>query len=519
MKTMSKNKKIIYSGLVLAAAIILITSVLPATVPGNAVSSNEKITIYPDYQGLVIPPNIAPLNFRTESKTEKIKVEFKAKDGFKFVVKSKGKTIFIPVKKWKKMLEKSKGNEYSFTIYEKGQGGKWIKYPEFTNKVAVEKIDSHIAFRQIGAGYILWSKMGIYQRNIENFEQSPILLNERTNNNCMNCHSFCNNDPEKMMIHLRRPPSGTLLYDDKEIKFINTSTPGTMSAGVYPSWHPGGKHIAYSVNIIEQKFHSGKEGKIYVYDKASDIVVYDIEKNMITTSPVVSTKSLENLPEWSTSGDYIYYINGPAYDQTAELQDVKYDLMGISYNVSTNRWGVPDTLLKAKDTGMSISFPKACPDGKSLVFCMSEYGYFTVHNQSSDLYLMDLTTKKHKKLELNSDDVESYHSWSSEGRWLQFISKKLDGLYSRVYFSYIDNEGNASKPFILPQEDPDYYTTLLFNFNRPEFIKGEVDVRASSLAEKALKDAEKVRFDPAVKVDGLSGASKIAKDASTEHTN
>ncbi len=518
MKTMSTARKIIYPILILAAVVVIIYA-LPVSVPGNAESSNEKITIYPDYQGLVIPSNIAPLNFRAESKTEKIKVEFKAKDGYKFVVKSKGKTIYIPIKKWKKMLEKSKGGEYTFILYEKGERGKWIKYPEYKNTVAEEKIDSHIAFRHIGAGYILWSEMGIYQRNIENFDQSPILLNDRTNKNCMNCHSFCNNDPGKMMIHLRRPPSGTLLYDNKEIKFINTSTPSTMSAGVYPSWHPGGKHIAYSVNIIEQKFHSGKEGKIYVYDKASDIVIYDIEKNMITTSPVISTKRLENLPEWAPSGDYIYYINGPEYNQDAALQDVKYDLMGISYNINTNKWGEPDTILKAKDTGMSISFPKTCPDGKSIVFCMSDYGYFTVHNKSCDLYLMNLSTKNYKKLELNSDDVESYHSWSSEGKWLQFISKKLDGLYSRVYFSYIDKEGKSSKPFILPQEDPDYYSGLLLNYNRPEFIKGKVDPEASVLAEKAFMEAEKVKFDPNVKVDGLSGASKITKDETTEHTN
>ncbi len=518
MRTMSKTK-LIYPILILSAVVVIIISVLPVSVPDNAEISDERINIYPDYQGLVIPSNIAPLNFRTESKTEKIKVEFESKDGYKFVIKSKGKTIFIPIKKWKKMLEKSKGGEYTFTIYEKGERGKWIKHQEYKNKVAEENIDSHIAFRQIGAGYILWSKMGIYQRNIENFDQSPILLNDRTNENCMNCHSFCNNDPEKMMIHLRRPPSGTLLYDNKDLKFINTSTPNTMSAGVYPSWHPGGKHIAYSVNIIEQKFHSGKEGKIYVYDKASDIVVYDIEKNMITTTPALSTKSLENLPEWSPSGDYIYYINGPKYDQESALQDVKYDLMGISYNVSTNKWGIPDTLLKAKDTGMSISFPKASPDGKTIVFCMSEYGYFTVHNQSSDLYIMDLSTKEYRKLELNSDDVESYHSWSSDGRWLQFISKKLDGLYSRVYFSYIDKEGRASKPFILPQEDPEYYSTLLVNFNRPEFIKGKVSVGASVLAEKAFEEAEKVKFDPKVRVDGLSGASRITKDVATEHTN
>ncbi len=505
---MSKNKKIIYIAGLIILAIIVIAIALPSKAPLKAVERKENIEIYPDYQGIVIPPNIAPLNFKVNTSSRKVKAEFIAADGYKFVIDSRGVTIDIPINKWKKLLGRSIGKEYTIRIYTK-EGGKWTKYSTYTNKVSKEKIDSHIAFRKISAGYILWEKMGIYQRNIENFEQKPIMLNERTNSNCMNCHSFGKNDPEKMMIHLRKAPGGTILYNNEEVRFINTSTPSTISAGVYPSWHPGGKLIAYSVNIIEQKFHSGGDGKIFVYDKASDIVVYDIEKNIVTTSPAVSTNSLENLPEWSSDGNYIYYINGPKYDPEAALSSVRYDLMGISYDHPTGIWGSPDTLLKASDTGMSITFPKASPDGKYLVFCMSDHGYFTVHNNSSDLYIMDLETMQYKKLDVNSDNVESYHSWSSEGRWMQFISKRLDGLYSRVYFCHIDKSGNASKPFILPQKDPEYYSTLTSNYNRPEFIKGEVKISPAKLSERAFSEVEGVVFDPDVEIDALSGATRI----------
>ena len=37
--------------------------------------------------------------------------------------------------------------------------------------------------------------MGIYQRNLESFDEQPIIRNDMTGYNCMNCHSFCMGDP------------------------------------------------------------------------------------------------------------------------------------------------------------------------------------------------------------------------------------------------------------------------------------------------------------------------------------
>ena len=149
---------------------------------------------------------------------------------------------------------------------------------------------------------------------------------------------------------------------------LNTGTQFTMSSCVYPSWHPQGDIIAFSVNKIKQKFHSFGEKSQTVIDRASDLVLYDIKKNMITTSPKVSTGRLENLPNWSPDGKYLYYISGPKYYENIPDTLIKYDLMRVSYDINTNQWGKVDTVLLSDETGRSITFPEVSPDGKYLFY-------------------------------------------------------------------------------------------------------------------------------------------------------
>jgi hypothetical protein len=517
---MNKSKyKLFLSAIALITGMFIMNS-CTQSIPKTTMQTETKPIIFPDYTDITIPNNLAPINFRIEEKAQKHLVLIKGDEGKGIRIKSTNQLIDIPQRKWKKFLKINTGKSITIEIFSKKKGEGWVKYPPIKNIVSSKSIDSHIAFRHINAGYILWEKMGIYQRNLENFSKDPILLNDRTDKNCMNCHSFGNYDPGKMMIHLRRPPSGTLLYNNNEATMLNTSTPYTMSACVYPAWHPNGKIIAYSVNLIEQRFHTAVSEKINVYDKASDIVLYDIEKNIITTTPELSTRKLENLPTWSPKGDYLYYIVGPEYHPDSSYQTVKYDLMRIAYNEHNGTWGKPETLLKSSDTGMSITFPEVSPNGKYLVFCMANQGYFTVYNPTSNLYILNLETGQYNELPVNSNHVESYHSWSSDGNWLLFISKRLDGIYSRVYFTCIDEKGKATKPFILPQKDPGYNEKLTVNYNRPVFVKGKVKIRASELARAAFNETREVIFDPSIDIDALSGASRYQKrDVINEHTN
>ena len=74
------------------------------------------------------------------------------------------------------------------------------------------------------------------------------------------------------------------------------------------------------------------------------------------------------------------------------------------------------------------------------------------------------------------ESADSYHVWSSNGRWMVFGSRRLDGRYTRLFIAYLDKEGRPCKPFLLPQEDPRHNVWRLRSYNKPELINGKVSL-------------------------------------------
>jgi Tol biopolymer transport system component len=300
-----------------------------------------------------------------------------------------------------------------------------------------------------------------------------------------------------MMLHIRANHSGTLLSYDGKLKKINTKTKYTLSPGGYPNWHPNGRHIAFSVNKISQRFFS-KDIRIEVSDAASDLVVYDAETNTVSTSPQVSTDSRENLPNWSADGKYLYFICAPKVTDYESQYKAKYELMRVPYDVEKNTWGKVDTVISYRQTGKSTTFPKPSPDGKYLMFTLTDHGYFSIHHPDADLYLLNLQTGQFERMDINSDKTDSYHCWSSTGRWFAFSSKRIDGLFTRPFFCYFDQNGKAHKPFVLPQKDPEFYNSFLKNYNIPELMTGAVEPSDFDIRETILKDAQPAGLDATV---------------------
>ena len=81
---------------------------------------------------------------------------------------------------------------------------------------------------------------------------------------------------------------------------------------------------------------------------------------------------------------------------------------------------------------------------------------------------------------------DTYHSWSSNSRWFVFASKRDDGLYGKPYFCYVDRQGHAHKPFVLPQQDPQFYDMNLKSFNVPELGRGSLPFDAVDV-QRAMK--------------------------------
>lgn len=434
--------------------------------------------IQPDYVGVTLPTTIAPINFGVVDLADEYCVELINARGEAIVIRSESQNVIIPDNRWREFCDNSQGTEFTINV-SLLKDGEWIGYKEIECRFASEDIDSHIVYRLISPGYVLWNKMGIYQRELRTFDESKIIDNQPDGRPCMNCHTFSNNSPEKMMLHVRMEGGGTIVArEDGSVEKLKTKTGRMYADGVYPSWSRDGKRIAFSTNEIQQVFHMSGIKPIDVMDMKSDIVVYDVNSSeMISDTVIYSDRYLETFPEWSADGRYLYFcradtvVKRPGY-----VIDAHYDLCRIAFDESSSTFGEVEILYAASDIGKSVSFPKCSPDGRYLVFTLSEYGNFSIWHSESDLYLMDLNSMETRVLdEINSDNVDSYHSWSLNGSWLLFSSKRVNGLWARPYISHFDVEtARFSKPFVVPQETPDYYLSQMYSYNLPQFVNGKV---------------------------------------------
>ncbi len=478
------------------------TSCRPKTI-GHFSEIDAKPGLSPDYAGVVIPANIAPLNFRILEDGRGYAVTIRSDRGHPIHLSSKTGQIRIPVRRWRALLDANRGREAYFDIYVQDTDRRWKRFQPVANTIAKEDIDGTLVFRFMKPVYSWWRQIGIYQRNLADYDVSVVLHGRSFGGGCLNCHSFVGNRPDTMSISLRSATYGsdTLLAHDGVVDRIGAKWG-------YTAWHPSGAVAVYSINKVTQFFNTGGLEVRDVVDLDSALVCYQVASQKATCPKELADKDrLETYPAWSPDGEFLYYCSGPIlWDDRntvppANYDKLKYDLRRISYDVATDQWGQVETVLSADQTGQSILLPRISPDGRFLLFCMCDYGCFPVYRPSSDLYLMDLATRRYHKLAVNSRFSESWHSWSSNGRWIAFSSKHEGGLFTRTYFSHVDGEGTASKPFVLPQRDPTYYDSLLETYSVPELVTGPISVSGSMLAHAARARAS---VAPAIPITGAS---------------
>ena len=447
----------------------------------NYQAPNKEVTtcptIFPDYTNVIFPVNIAPPNFLIQEEGENYQIEVGV-DGEKtaFIIHNNKGIVSIPQKKWKKLLTKASGKDIYFRISIL-QDKEWIRYADIKNNISPFLIDGFLTYRLLYPGYELWNEMGVYQRDLSSYEESPIVENRNFSKQCVNCHTFNGQSPNDMMMHIRGPQGGTLIQHNGKLEKVNPKAEGFKYGPTYSSWHPSGKYLAFSTNEIQQFFHSSGTKAIEVSDLGADLMIYDVENyRSFTDSLVYGDTYMETFPAWSPDGKSLYFSRAQGYRKGMALDSIRYDLCRISFDASTEQLGTPEMVFQASKQKKSVSFPCVSPNGKYLMFTLSDYGNFSIWHPESDLYIMDLTTGEIRNLEnVNSDDVDSYHTWSSNGHWFVFSSKRMDGLWARPYIAAFNPEtGETGKAFLLPQKNPMFYDNYTYTYNRPELIKAQV---------------------------------------------
>lgn len=469
-------------------AAILGIMVSCAKVPASTGTVDAEPSIFPDYTDVVIPSNIAPLNFRIEEKAEKYITVFTG-GSQKIIVK--GDKVVIPPKKWEKL---KKSGLIVIQVYAMDQSGSWRSFIPFTYSVS-DEIDPYISYRIIPVAVESYQELSIRERNLTSFKEDIIFSNTmvQTNENgtCINCHYYKNYTTDNMLFHVRQYKGGTLLVLDGKLHKVNMKTDSTLSAGVYPAWHPTHDYIALSNNRTHQSVHSVSHDKLEVLDDISDLILYDIKNNAVSIIENDSCE-LENYPAWTPDGKKLYYVSykyegGYGEKRKNEMflarKDFHFNLYSKSFDPDTRTWGPTKMEFDAAALDSSITWPRISPNGKRLLACISTHGVFPLDQIVSDFIMFNLEDGSYRHVdELNSPFAESYHCWSSNGKWVMFSTRREDGVHTRLYFSHIDGNGHFSKPFALPQRDPDYSREFLYAYNIPEFMKEPVHITPRQFA-------------------------------------
>ena len=457
----------------------------------NATKVNELPKIYPDYVGVTIPAEIAPLNFScTDADIDCMDVVVKGSKGGE--IHTQGDEADFDIADWHELTAKNKGGQLTFTVCIR-KDGQWKQYKDFNVSVSNYALDEWgLTYRRIAPGYEVFSHMGLYQRDLSTFDEYAIIENTQVPGMCVNCHSAHQKDPKKFVFHVRGDHGATMFQIDGKREWLKASNEQLGGSMVYPYWHPNGKFCAFSTNQTRQGFHVVSNKRVEVLDLSSDVFVYNPETHEILTDSLLQTKDWsENSPVFSPDGRTLYYMTCYQQEYPAHFKDEKYNLCKIDFNPETGKFGEKvDTIFNAVAMGKSLTWPRPSYDGKYMLFTLIDYGYFSVWHSESDQWLLDLQTGEARELkEINSDKADSYHNWNLNSHWVVFTSRRDDGLYSRLYLACVDDKGRFSKPFMLPQRHPlEYYSESLYSFNVPDFTKTKVEFDADEAGREIQSD-------------------------------
>jgi Flp pilus assembly protein TadD len=310
---------------------------------------------------------------------------------------------------------------------------------------------------------------------------------------CGNCHSFSDNGTTLGLdvdygndkgAYAILPVSKHMVLDDPKI--ITWSdykrSGGELTFGLLSRVSPTGRYVVSTV----------KDRSVFVampdimfsqlfFPIKGILVVYDRQTKKFTALPGADDpKYVQTNAVWSPDGKDIVFARAEAYhakrieqqdavlvdkkdvpEFTVEKKPFRYDLYRIPFN--GGKGGTPEPLKGASSDGMSNYFPKYSPDGKWIVFCKSRS--YMLLQPDSELYIIPAEGGVARRLRYNTARMNSWHSWSSNSRWLVF-SSKVNGPYTQLFLTHIDENGNDSPPVLLER-----FTSPDRAANIPEFVK------------------------------------------------
>jgi tetratricopeptide (TPR) repeat protein len=312
---------------------------------------------------------------------------------------------------------------------------------------------------------------------------------------CANCHSFSGNGPtlamdvdygnDKGSYILVRAEDTCSMKPENIISWGNfKKEEGDPTFGLLSQISPSGKYVLSTVKDLSV-FAAVDDNLAYsqlFFPIQGIIGIYTIESKSFSELQGANDPTyVQSNPVWAPDNKNILFARTNAYinekvkkygNALLNINDVKefkkghkefkFDIYSVDFNKGMG--GIPHPLKGASFNGNSNYFPKYSPDGKWIVFCQAEN--FMLLQPDSKLYIMKADGTNARRMTCNMENMNSWHSWSPNGHWLVFSSKE-ESLYTCLYLTHIDENGNDSPPILLEN--------LLFDkraANIPEFFPG-----------------------------------------------
>ena len=302
-----------------------------ASTPEHVSKVNQLPDIYPDYIGVTIPADIAPLNFNlADEDIDCMDVVARGSKGGE--LHTNGDWADFDIADWQALTQQNRGGKITLTVCVE-KDGQWTQYNDFDIYVSKDNLDEWgLTYRRIKPGYEVGGDIGIYQRNLSNFDETAILAETVVPGRCFNCHTANRTNPNRITLQMRGEGGGTMIQKDGKQAWVETKTDSTKAAGSYSYWHPQGDYVAMAVNSVHQSFFTGTGQRIEVYHKFSNVEVLDTRTNELILSPLLQTEDLEIFPAFSHDGKWLYYSTSKPCKVPAEYEKVKCSICRIGFD-------------------------------------------------------------------------------------------------------------------------------------------------------------------------------------------
>lgn len=462
-------------------------------VPGN-------LTLLYPHDGTLFPPDITAPTFRWKDQTGKADSWLVIADINGEVEVSSdlltGQEWKPDPETWSRIKQKSQGKNIQMTVMgvQESNPEKILSGTSIFIQTSYDEVGAPIFYRDVPLPFeFAYNNLDRIRWRLGNVSmEGPTKIILERMPLCGNCHTFTKDGStlamdvdyanDKGSYVISKLEKETVLSPDKIITWSDyRREDGEMTFGLLSQISPDGRYVLSTVKdrSIFVPIDNLNISQLFFPIKGI-IAVYDRETQRFWALPGADDPDYcQSNPTWSPDGKTVVFARAPVYhSKEAEASNravldisvarefidgtrgFRYDLYRITFN--KGQGGTPQSILGASNNGMSNYFPRFSPDGKWIVFCQAKN--FMLLQPDSKLYIVPAGGGTPREMKCNMSNLNSWHTWSPNGKWLAFASKELSP-YTQLYLTHIDENGQDSPPvllenFVLPERA----------VNIPEFV-------------------------------------------------